>query len=104
MPFLNLLTGFDWDFFFLKSSGEIDGAKTMREDSLLLLRGFDSVGYSLSQLSQNLDNALQVLSLSLKRNWIFFSDPMEHSNFLVADLCGMEGCNLIIMPIEFVLI
>ncbi|XP_058197872.1 uncharacterized protein LOC131313535 [Rhododendron vialii] len=41
------------------SSGEIDGAKTMRVDSLLLLRGFDSVGYSLSQLSQNLDNALQ---------------------------------------------
>ncbi|KAI8522894.1 hypothetical protein RHMOL_Rhmol13G0032200 [Rhododendron molle] len=41
------------------SSGEIDGAKSMREDSLLLLRGFDSVGYSLSQLSQNLDNALQ---------------------------------------------
>lgn len=90
----------------MKSSGEIDGAKTMREDSLLLLRGFDSVGYSLSQLSQNLGNALQVLSLSLslKRNWIFFSDPMEHSNFLVADLCGMEGCNLIIMPIEFFLI
>lgn len=34
--------------------------KTMKDDSLLLLRGFDSVSQSLSQLSKNLDNALQV--------------------------------------------
>ncbi|XP_022967400.1 uncharacterized protein LOC111466940 isoform X2 [Cucurbita maxima] len=33
--------------------------KRLKEDSLLLLRGFDSVGYTLSQLSNNLDNALQ---------------------------------------------
>lgn len=41
------------------NSGEPDRAKRMREDSLLLLRGFDSVSCSLSQLSKNLDNALQ---------------------------------------------
>ena len=35
-------------------------AKRLKEDSLLLMRGFDSVGYTLSQLSNNLDNALQV--------------------------------------------
>ncbi|KAF5785071.1 hypothetical protein HanXRQr2_Chr10g0424271 [Helianthus annuus] len=34
-------------------------AKRLKEDSLLLLRGFDSVASSLSQLSNNLDNALQ---------------------------------------------
>ncbi|XP_076923267.1 uncharacterized protein LOC143585338 [Bidens hawaiensis] len=34
-------------------------AKRLKEDSLLLLRGFDSVANSLSQLSNNLDNALQ---------------------------------------------
>ncbi|KAI3678930.1 hypothetical protein L6452_38234 [Arctium lappa] len=33
--------------------------KRLKEDSLLLLRGFDSVASSLSQLSNNLDNALQ---------------------------------------------
>nr|XP_043637354.1 uncharacterized protein LOC122608324 [Erigeron canadensis] len=33
--------------------------KRMKEDSMLLLRGFDSVASSLSQLSNNLDNALQ---------------------------------------------
>ncbi|KAG8663395.1 hypothetical protein MANES_01G207700v8 [Manihot esculenta] len=31
----------------------------MKEDSLLLLRGFDSIAHTLSQLSNNLDNALQ---------------------------------------------
>ncbi|KAK6940816.1 hypothetical protein RJ641_030347 [Dillenia turbinata] len=36
-----------------------DRAKRLKEDSLLLLRGFDSVAYSLSQLTSNLDNALQ---------------------------------------------
>ncbi|XP_059625177.1 uncharacterized protein LOC132268337 [Cornus florida] len=41
------------------NAGEFDRAKRMKEDSLLLLRGFDSVAYSLSQLSSNLDNALQ---------------------------------------------
>ncbi|KVH94394.1 hypothetical protein Ccrd_003545 [Cynara cardunculus var. scolymus] len=34
-------------------------SKRLKEDSLLLLRGFDSVASSLSQLSNNLDNALQ---------------------------------------------
>ncbi|KAH7577534.1 hypothetical protein ACOSP7_001536 [Xanthoceras sorbifolium] len=36
-----------------------DRAKRLKEDSLLLLRGFDSVAQTLSQLSNNLDNALQ---------------------------------------------
>lgn len=39
--------------------GESDRAKRLKEDSLLLLRGFDSVANSLSQLTSNLDNALQ---------------------------------------------
>ncbi|CAI9761426.1 unnamed protein product [Fraxinus pennsylvanica] len=33
--------------------------KRLKEDSMLLLRGFDSVSQSLSQLSHNLENALQ---------------------------------------------
>ncbi|KAI8574536.1 hypothetical protein RHMOL_Rhmol01G0362600 [Rhododendron molle] len=41
------------------NAGGSDRAKRMKEDSLLLLRGFDSVAQSLSQLSDNLDNALQ---------------------------------------------
>ncbi|XP_050237610.1 uncharacterized protein LOC126687206 [Mercurialis annua] len=41
------------------SVGESDRAKRMKEDSLLLIRGFDSVAHTLSQLSNNLDNALQ---------------------------------------------
>lgn len=32
----------------------------MKEDSMLLMRGFDSVAHTLSLLSNNLDNALQV--------------------------------------------
>ncbi|KAF8409920.1 hypothetical protein HHK36_002439 [Tetracentron sinense] len=39
--------------------GESDRAKRLREDSLLLLRGFDSIASSLSQLTLNLDTALQ---------------------------------------------
>ncbi|KAJ0054403.1 hypothetical protein Pint_03334 [Pistacia integerrima] len=39
--------------------GESNRAKRLKEDSLLLLRGFDSVAYTLSQLSNNIDNALQ---------------------------------------------
>ncbi|KAF8401673.1 hypothetical protein HHK36_012619 [Tetracentron sinense] len=39
--------------------GESDRAKRLREDSLLLLRGFDSIASSLSQLTGNLDTALQ---------------------------------------------
>lgn len=35
----------------------------MKEDSMLLLRGFDSVAQTLSQLSNSLENALQVLIL-----------------------------------------
>ncbi|KAJ8427747.1 hypothetical protein Cgig2_016502 [Carnegiea gigantea] len=34
-------------------------AKRMKEDSMLLIRGFDSIAYSLSQLTSTLDNALQ---------------------------------------------
>ncbi|KAL0435744.1 UNVERIFIED_CONTAM: hypothetical protein Sradi_0282300 [Sesamum radiatum] len=37
----------------------MDRARRLKEDSMLLLRGFDSVAQSLSQLSNNLDNALQ---------------------------------------------
>ncbi|XVE77779.1 hypothetical protein DITRI_Ditri13aG0090200 [Diplodiscus trichospermus] len=40
-------------------SGESNRAKRLKEDSLLLLRGFDSISQTLSQLSNNLDNALQ---------------------------------------------
>ncbi|KAL3849866.1 hypothetical protein ACJIZ3_011748 [Penstemon smallii] len=40
--------------------GEVmEGKNRLKEDSMLLLRGFDSVAHSLSQLSNNLDNALQ---------------------------------------------
>ncbi|XP_039048000.1 uncharacterized protein LOC120188655 [Hibiscus syriacus] len=38
---------------------ESNRAKRLKEDSLLLLRGFDSITHTLSQLSNNLDNALQ---------------------------------------------
>ncbi|CAM8887260.1 unnamed protein product [Rhodiola kirilowii] len=34
-------------------------AKRLRQDTALLLRGFDSVAHTLSQLSSNIDNALQ---------------------------------------------
>ncbi|KAK6164676.1 hypothetical protein DH2020_001540 [Rehmannia glutinosa] len=37
----------------------MDRARRLKEDSMLLLRGFDSVAQSLSQLSNNLENALQ---------------------------------------------
>ncbi|KAJ8552957.1 hypothetical protein K7X08_020350 [Anisodus acutangulus] len=36
-----------------------DRSKRMKEDAMLLLRGFDSVSYTLSELSNNLENALQ---------------------------------------------
>ncbi|XP_065864358.1 uncharacterized protein [Euphorbia lathyris] len=39
--------------------GKSDRANRMKEDSMLLLRGFDSIGHTLSQLSNNLDNAIQ---------------------------------------------
>lgn len=38
----------------------MEGSKRMKEDAMLLLRGFDSVAHTLSQLSNNLENALQV--------------------------------------------
>lgn len=41
------------------SVGESDRGNRLKEDSLLLLRGFDSISHSLSQLTNNLDNALQ---------------------------------------------
>lgn len=43
-----------------KTVGESERAKRLKNDSMLLLRGFDSVSHTLSQLSSNLDNALQV--------------------------------------------
>ncbi|KAL7151392.1 hypothetical protein ABFS83_04G027800 [Erythranthe nasuta] len=44
----------------LPANGEpIDRSRRLKEDSMLLLRGFDSVAQSLSQLSNNLENALQ---------------------------------------------
>ncbi|PON63941.1 GRIP/coiled-coil protein [Trema orientale] len=39
--------------------GDSGRAKRLKEDALLLLRGFDSVAHTLSQLSNNLDSALQ---------------------------------------------
>ncbi|CAH8356860.1 unnamed protein product [Eruca vesicaria subsp. sativa] len=42
-----------------KTVGESERAKILKNDSLLLLKGFDSVSHTLSQLSSNLDNALQ---------------------------------------------
>ncbi|XP_057800855.1 uncharacterized protein LOC131016229 [Salvia miltiorrhiza] len=42
-----------------KSSEAVDRAKRLKEDSMLLLRGFDSVAQSLSQLSNNLETALE---------------------------------------------
>ncbi|XP_074268950.1 uncharacterized protein LOC141592246 [Silene latifolia] len=39
--------------------GDSSRAKRMKEDSMLLIRGFDSIASSLSQLTSNLDNALQ---------------------------------------------
>ncbi|KAG5405164.1 hypothetical protein IGI04_011283 [Brassica rapa subsp. trilocularis] len=42
-----------------KSVGESERAKRLKSDSMLLLKGFDSVSHTLSQLSSNLDNALQ---------------------------------------------
>lgn len=38
----------------------MDHARRLKEDSTLLLRGFDSVAQSLSQLSNNLETALEV--------------------------------------------
>ncbi|KAM1228864.1 hypothetical protein EV1_008063 [Malus domestica] len=41
------------------NGGETKPARARKEDSLLLMRGFDSIAYTLSQLSNTLDNALQ---------------------------------------------
>ncbi|KAL0712142.1 hypothetical protein Bca4012_019120 [Brassica carinata] len=42
-----------------KTVGESERSKRLKNDSMLLLKGFDSVSHTLSQLSSNLDNALQ---------------------------------------------
>lgn len=42
-------------------AGETERSKRFKNDSMLLLKGFDSVSHTLSQLSSNLDNALQVI-------------------------------------------
>ncbi|KAK9756139.1 hypothetical protein RND81_01G076300 [Saponaria officinalis] len=41
------------------TDGESSRVKQMKEDSMLLIRGFDSIASSLSQLTGNIDNALQ---------------------------------------------
>lgn len=41
------------------TAGETERSERMKADSMLLLRGFDSVADTLSQLSDNIDNALQ---------------------------------------------
>lgn len=43
----------------MQRDGVEDRSKRMKEDAMLLLRGFDSVSSTLSQLSDNLENALQ---------------------------------------------
>ncbi|CAI9107851.1 OLC1v1007321C1 [Oldenlandia corymbosa var. corymbosa] len=43
----------------VQKEGANEGVKRLKEDSMLLLRGFDSVAHTLSQLSNNLENALQ---------------------------------------------
>ncbi|XP_016503793.2 uncharacterized protein LOC107821853 [Nicotiana tabacum] len=53
-------TPVDFPFPAQKSDGAAeDKSKRMKEDAMLLLRGFDSVSYTLSELSNNLENALQ---------------------------------------------
>lgn len=42
-----------------QTEGADERAKRMKEDALLLIRGFDSVSSTLSQLSNNLESALQ---------------------------------------------
>lgn len=55
----------------------MDHARRLKEDSTLLLRGFDSVAQSLSQLSNNLETALEVtrqiatLKFGLICNYVF---------------------------------
>lgn len=44
-------------------AGETERAKRLKNDSMLLLKGFDSVSHTLFHLSSNLDNALQVNSI-----------------------------------------
>ncbi|KAK4758669.1 hypothetical protein SAY87_019970 [Trapa incisa] len=41
------------------NTGGSEPAKELKEDTVLLLRGFDSVAHTLTQLSANIDNALQ---------------------------------------------
>ncbi|GER24823.1 hypothetical protein STAS_00368 [Striga asiatica] len=53
---ISKVLGADWEM----NPEAIDPAKRLKDDSMLLLRGFDSVAQSLSQLSNNLENALQV--------------------------------------------
>ncbi|CAH9140584.1 unnamed protein product [Cuscuta epithymum] len=42
-----------------QTGGAEESSKRMKDDALLLLRGFDSVSSTLSQLSDNIENALQ---------------------------------------------
>ncbi|KAK7396369.1 hypothetical protein VNO78_17321 [Psophocarpus tetragonolobus] len=43
----------------LNSPTNVEATNRLKEDSMLLMRGFDSVAHTLSLLSNNLDNALQ---------------------------------------------
>ncbi|KAF2314879.1 hypothetical protein GH714_037036 [Hevea brasiliensis] len=74
------------------SVGESDRAKRMKEDSLLLLRGFDSIAHTLSQLSNNLDNALQ-LAVSMATKAASLARELMS---IKSDLCFMqERCTLL---------
>lgn len=46
----------------LNSVGESETGQWLNENSVLLLSGFDSISHTLSQLSNSLDTALQVVS------------------------------------------
>ena len=65
-----------------KNVGEPKQARGLKEDSALLMRGFDSIAHTLSQLSNTLDNALQV-NFSIKcvsdLNWEDFK--LRNLNF-----------------------
>jgi hypothetical protein len=53
---------------------ESERSKRFKNDSMLLLKGFDSVSHTLSLLSSNLDNALQVnFNLLIMIRFVSFS-------------------------------
>lgn len=70
---------------FQQSIGESDLGNRLKEDSLLLLRGFDSISHSLSQLTNNLDNALQVKTV------------LFNVEILLVTLCGLKGVTKLVI-------